>query len=280
MSDIAFFASGNRRSRTLYGAFAQGLARHGKNLTVIHADNYVGIQSDIAVFYGLVGNLKRIYHEYRAAGKTTIFFDLGYWGRLDDGRYLGYHRTVVNGLHTTLPHDKKYSDDRWRQLGLFEALATPESGEYIILAGQSAKAAWVYDMAPEEWERAAIKKLREKTDLPIYYHPKLSWRDAKPIEGTIYWPHPIGELLSRAHALVTHHSNSSLAALANGVPVFMEDGIARSLAKQDLLQILEPRTPSSEEVNQLFAGAAYWQWKVSEIARGHLWSHLQNEGVV
>jgi len=280
MSEIMFFASGNRRSRTLYGAFSQGLARHGKNLTVVHADNYVGVQSEVAVFYGLVDNLKRIYHEYRAAGKTTIFFDLGYWGRLDDGRYLGYHRVVVNGLHTILPLNKVYPDDRLNQLGIWEDSVTPRSGDHIVLAGQSAKAAWVYDMEPEEWERAAIKKIREKTDLPIYYHPKLSWRDAKPIEGTIYWPRPVAELLERAYALVTHHSNSSLAALVRGVPVFMEDGIARNLAQRNLWQILEPRHPEPTDVKRLFAGAAYWQWKVEEIARGQLWSHLRDEGVV
>lgn len=275
---IIFYAAGNRRARTLYNAFAQGLARHNLNLGVLHADNYSGVQADVAVFYGLAGNLKQLMRDYLAAGKTTIFFDLGYWGRHDTGRYTGYHRVVVNGLHTQL-NGRRYPRTRLSQFGI-EIFPGSSKGDCIILAGQSEKAAWVYDLQPEEWERQAIEVLRRQTEMPIYYHPKNSWRDAKPIEETIYWPGPIDELLSRAWALVTHHSNSSLAALASGVPVFMADGIALKCAQRDLNRINEPYRPSMEEVENLLAGAACWQWRVDEISRGGLWEFLKSEGVV
>lgn len=278
---ITFFASGNRRARTLYGAFAQGLSRHGLNMDVAHADNYTGIQSDVAVFYGLVGNLKRLYHEYRAAGKTTIFFDLGYWGRLDDGRYLGYHRVVVNGLHTVINGDQFYPDDRVEKFNI-NLHPMKRKGSHIVLAGQSAKASWVYDLEPEEWEHKAIQKIRKETEMPIYYHPKLSWRDAKPIDGTIYWPQPIDELLDDAWALVTHHSNSSLLALSKGVPIFIEDGIASGelYGRSNISQLMGPQYPDLLTLRNLFSGAAYWQWKVSEIAEGSLWGYLKSKGFV
>lgn len=275
--NIVFYAAGNRRARTLYGAFAQGLARHGLNLGVMHADNYSGIQADIAVFYGLAGNLKQLMRDYLAAGKTTIFFDLGYWGRHDSGRYTGYHRVVVNGLHTKLG-EKRYPRTRLKQFDI-KISSSPPAGDCIVLAGQSAKAAWVYDLQPEEWEKAAVARIRRQSSLPIYYHPKNSWRDARPLDETIYWPGPIDELLERAWALVTHHSNSSLLALARGVPVFMTDGIAKCCALENLDLITEPRYPTMEEVENLLAGAACWQWRVDEIARGGLWEFLRSEGV-
>lgn len=276
--NIIFYAAGNRRARTLYGAFAQGLAKHGLNLGVLHADNYSGIQADVAVFYGLAGNLKQLMRDYLAAGKTTIFFDLGYWGRHDTGRYTGYHRVVVNGLHTRL-EDKAYPRTRLKQFDI-KIAASPPIGDCIVLAGQSAKAAWVYDLQPEEWEKIAVDELRQRSQLPIYYHPKSSWRDARPLEGTIYWPGPIDELLERAWALVTHHSNSSLAALARGVPVFMADGIAKRCALESLNSIDQPYYPSVDQVENLLAGAACWQWRVDEIARGGLWEFLKSEGKV
>lgn len=275
---IIFYAAGNRRSRTLYNAFASGLARDGMNLGVMHAEAYSGVQSDVAVFYGLAGNLKRLYHEHQQAGKTTIFFDLGFWGRHEPDRYTGYHRVVVNALHASVV--KTYPKDRFKKFGLNSASEWNKNGRYIVLAGQSEKAAWVYDMQPEEWEREAIKQIRQVTDRPIYYHPKMSWRDAKPIEGTIYWPGPVEEILNDAWALVTHHSNSGLAALMHGVPVFTVDGIARSVARKELTEIEAPRYVERDSVDHFLSGAAYWQWNVDEIARGKLWRHLKTEGVV
>lgn len=275
---IAFYAASNRRSRVLCNAFAQGLARHGLNLSVFHADTYSGIQADVAVFYGLAGNLKQLMRDYLAEGKTTIFFDLGFWGRHDAGRYDGYHRVVVNGLHTKLM-DKQYSRTRLEKFGI-QVFPRAPIGDCIILAGQSAKAAWVYDLQPEEWERNAIRDLQKRSTRPIYYHPKGSWRDAKPIEGTIYWPDPIDKLLDRAWALVTHHSNSSLAALAKGVPVFMADGIAKRCAIENLDGIEYPRRHDVPEIENLLAGAAWWQWQVSEISKGGLWEFLRSEGCV
>lgn len=276
--NVTFYAASNRRSRILYSAFAQGLARHGLNLNVLHSDNYSGVQADIAVFYGLAGNLKQLMRDYLAAGKTTIFFDLGFWGRHEAGRYDGYHRVVVNGLHTKLK-SKNYSKSR---LSKFDIHVSQRAliGDCIILAGQSAKASWVYDLQPEEWERNAINEIQKRSSMPIYYHPKVSWRDARPLEGTIYWPGPIDELLNRAWALVTHHSNSSLTALAKGVPVFMADGIAKILAVENLDRIEYPRRNEVSEIENLLAGAAWWQWRVDEISRGGLWEFLKSEGCV
>lgn len=271
-----FYAGGSRRARIIYGAFAQGMAKHGLNLEVMHADNYTGVQAEVAVFYGLIGNLKKLYHDYNNAGKTTIFFDLGYWGRHDEGRYYGYHRIAINALHASVR--KVYKEDRLKKFNL-EVAEPKRSGEYIIMAGQSAKAAWVYDMEPEEWERKTIQELRSLTEREIYYHPKISWREAKPIEGTIYWPESIEPLLANAWALVTHHSNSSLLALAKGVPIYTVDGIAKTLSMRHLDQIESPRYATKDEVLNLLSGAAYQQWRIDEIANGDLLSHLRTEGV-
>lgn len=273
---MMFYANGSRRARIIHNAFVQGLAKHGRKMDVMHADNYSGVQSDVAVFYGLNGNLKRLCKEYRQAGKTTIFFDLGYWGQHETNRYHGYHRIAVNAIHASVK--KTYPGDRLKKFNL-QIQSNKGSGEYIILAGQSAKAAWVYDMQPEEWERAAIEEIRKVTDREIYYHPKLSWAGARPIEGTTYWPKPIDALLPNSFALVTHHSNSSLKALAAGVPIFTVDGVSKSLSGGELFCVNNPRKISSEEVYEFLSGVSYWQWNIEEISQGKLVDFLNGEGV-
>lgn len=278
---VVFYTNSHTRSRLLAESMRIGLRHYGLQLTTLSANAYRQPVEDVAVFYGLAGNLKKVMQDYTRAGMRAIFFDLGYWGRHEGGRYRGYHRVCVNSFHAT-PHlqNRVHPTDRAARFNLPLCLENTQRKEHIVLAGQSAKAAWVYDMLPEQWERDTVRQLRSLTGRSIIYHPKITWKDAKPIEGTTLHRDSAEELIKTAWAVVTHHSNAGLLAAMYGIPVFTVDGVASLIGSGPLRKIEEPRLPSPEAVRQLVSDAAYWQWNVAEIESGKMWSHLIEEGVL
>lgn len=271
------------RSTIIMRACEYGIARVlGPCSRIVSASTHESPCGDVAIFYGLRASLRQVYRDYRAAGRRTILIDLGFWGRQEGGRFAGYHRFVVDGLHAghyvnRMDHDPS----RVRRFNI-ERRAFTRRGTHILLYGQSAKAAWVYDLEPEAWERAAIAAIRTYSDRPIIYKPKHSWKEARPIPGVGYSPptEPTALLLRNCWAVVTHHSNTGLHALEKGVPVFTEDGISTPLAKRYLSEIEKPWYPSERERDQFLANVAWTQWSVAEITNGLPFDFMRSEGML
>ena len=280
---IVFYRGQSRRAGIIADAVSAGLKVHRLSMEVIAEAEYERPDADIAVFYGLAGNLKQAQRDYVAAGLKAVFIDLGYWGRWDGGKVFGFHRVVVNGLHATNYFQRvKHGPKRFRRFGI-EPKPFRRAGTDVLLCGMSAKASWVYGFDAQQWEASAVDTLRAATMREIKYRPKPSWPDAEKIDGTI-WAHSkaisIQTALESAWACVTHHGNSALDALIAGVPVFCNDGLASVLACRDLAQIESPAYPDESARDQLLYDAAWTQWKVDEIAAGKMWSYLRNEGLI
>lgn len=280
---VVYYEGGNaRRSRAIAEAWKAGLARHGVALRVLPQEDYDGPEADVAIFYGLQDNLKRALKDYPAAGAKAVFLDLGYWGRLDGGKLAGFHRIAVNGPHATAYFQRvKHPADRWRYFNI-EPKAVKRAGRHVLLAGMSRKSAWVYDLAAEQWERAAALELARHTAREVWYRPKPSWKEASPIAGTVWMQRRATDPLplEDCWAVVTHHSHAALEALVAGVPAFVEDGLALPLARMDLGSIEAPLYPDEAAREQLLCDVAYTQYKVSEIADGKAWRYLREEGLV
>ena len=279
---IIFYRGTSRRAGIIGDAVLSGLRHHGLSADVVDAQQYTAPDADVAVFYGLAGNLKRLQREYIAAGLKTVFLDLGYWGRLEDGKVSGFHRVVVNGLHATEYFQRvKHGPDRFRHFGI-QPQPFKRGGGPVLLCGMSEKAAWVYDMSPEEWERDAVRRLSAVTRREIQYRPKPTWREATDIPGStrVVATTTIKRALRDAWACVTHHGNTALDALMLGVPAFCVDGIASALACADLTQIESPLYPDEGARDQLLFDAAYTQWKVREIVDGKMWTYLRDEALI
>jgi hypothetical protein len=171
--------------------------------------------------------------------------------------------------------------DRFDQHGLtLEPMK--KRGDYILLAGMSRKAAKSWRYHPEEWERDAIRQIKEVTDRPILYRPKPSWKNAKPIEGTHYSNRQsrLEPVLRGAWAVVTHHSNVAVDGLITGIPCFLQTGVARPLGLDDLTRIEEPFYPEGDVVRQWAYNVAYSQWNVPEMRLGLPWRHMKKEGLL
>ena len=271
------YVGAGKRATVVGAAMAAGLKRCGVKVRTRPSDAYAGVEGDLAVFYGLEGNLAAL-ADYPAAGGHAVYVDLGYWQRHAGGRYAGFHRVAVDGRHPA-PHlsRRQKTAARLHGLGVRVAAWRPASG-HILLAGMGAKAARYVGFAAEEWERAAIAALRTTTDRPITYRPKPSWTAARPIEGCGY-SHPLSPLaFDDVFAVVTHHSNTAIEGLAAGVPAFCRQGPAAALALQDLAKIETPWRPEDRE--RWLANLAWCQWSVAEMAAGDCWRNLVDEGLV
>lgn len=281
MSVVIWQGRSGHRARVVSEAMSKGIKRVSGRAEVLSEANYSGTTSGtVAVFYGLQGNLARIFKDYVSAGKKAVYIDLGYWQRHQDGRYSGYHKLCVNSRHPTEYFQKHAHDDRrWKALGLQEELPW-RRGEQIVIAGMSEKAARAEGFSAQQWERQAVAELRKYTQRPIVYRPKPNWPGATPINGTAFGDKtlPLQVALKDCHALVTHHSNAALEALMLGVPVFSISGVATAMGRTDLSMIETPTYPETRR--QWAQDIAYTQWTLAEMEKGLPWRHMLDEGLV
>lgn len=271
----------HHRSDTVCSAMVQGIKRCGDRVKERFESQYCQRpEADIAVFYGLEGNLRTIFQHYQREGHRAVYVDLGYWGRREGGRWSGYHKVVVNSRHPTAYFQKRnYCPTRFHRFGI-KPKEWQGKGRHILLAGMGAKGSWAEGFGQEDWERAQIQKIKAVTDIPIIYRPKPSWKDAQPILGSIYSPRtePLEAVLNRCHAVVSHHSNVSVDGILEGIPAYTWDGVARCMSGQDLSTINEPYKPDGRE--QWAANLAWCQWSIAEMQRGLPWKHLKDEGLL
>lgn len=265
-------------------AALKGLQAAGYSTSLVRERQYhSGVAGQLAVFYGLAGNLARILREYSDNPETrACYIDLGYWGRGSRERNnYGYHKITVNSRHPTAyfqrhPHNALRANKftmKWRQ--------PHAGGDYLLLAGMSAKAAAAEGYAYGEYEHNAVARIRAVTDLPIRYRAKPSCPDSGPIEGTIWTDKnsSLDALLAGARVVVSRHSNVALDALIAGRPVCVEHGPAVPLSTP-YERLETPDVLDDTKRKQLIWDAAYCQWDLNEMIRGLPWLHLQKEGVI
>jgi hypothetical protein len=270
-----------QRSAVVADGMAHGIKRSGDTVIerLAEAEQPKG---DVAVFYGLVESTKATFENYLAAGKHVLFVDLGYWGRRDGGRFIGYHRIAFDHRHPTPAQlDRvRCPGDRFEKFGL-EPAPMRRAGSRILLAGMSDKGAKSYGFQYQEWEREALARMALGTKRVIAYRPKPSRSDPqKPINGIEFAGEPLRlkDALADAWAVVTHHSNVGIDGLLSGVPCFCAEGIIKAMAKTDLREIERPYYPDYETRLQWFRNVAYWQWSVPEMAKGLPWQWLKESG--
>lgn len=253
------------RSRQNYRRIAEamhaGILRCGDK--PVFADYRTKVQADAAVMYGW---------RYRDAMKRYrqfVYADLGYWSRDE------FFRVSVN----------TWSPDHYVKAGLpssrFEALGLRvkpwrESGDEIIVAGSTRKAATDHGLGYQAWEQEAIRKL-QGCGKRVVYRPKPTDMEATKLQGAEFDRRPISEALRNTWAWVTHHSNSAVDALLAGVPVHCETGAAKAFSVP-IEQVADPELLPGRE--QFLADVAWLQWTLDEMRSGACWAHLKERGLI
>ena len=274
-----YFAPGNNRSTIIGRAMYEGAVRAGANAELLSSLSYRSPTHDVVIFYGLACGLGRMFAEHKARGIPAVYVDLGYWGRRKRTRFDGYHKLSVNSRHPT-----DYFQRRAHGPARFEQHHVPirpwrQSGDHILLAGMSAKAAAAEGLQPHMWERETIARLRQLTRRQIIYRPKPNWTEAKPLEGSSFdRDTPLEQALTNCHAVVTHHSNVAVDALIAGVPCICPHGVASLLSGHDAELIENPPMPDGRE--QWAADLAWTQWSVDEMKAGDAFRYLIDEELI
>lgn len=271
---------GHLRSKAVCRAMLEGVRRCGDNPRIKPATGYIRPDGDVAVFYGLAGRLANALADYPKAGKRAVYVDLGYWGRKDGGRFAGYHKLSVDGRHPTAYFQDRPHDGRRAATFGLKAEPWQRRGGHILIAGMGPKGARAEGYGPLGWEAEAVRLIRQHTDRPILYRAKPNWLDSPPLAGASRSDSalPLVDAIRSAHAVVAHHSNAAVEAIAAGVPAFVVEGAALPMAGTDLSQIERPRYPAGRK--QWLNDLAYTQYSIAEMASGVAWRHLKAEGRV
>ncbi len=270
------------RSRVVCAAMLEGIRAAGDAPRLRASVAYRKPEAPVAVFYGLTPPLAAALRDYPAAGETAVYVDLGYWGRKDGGRFAGFHKLSVNSRHPTAYFQQRPHTDSRAMVFNLKAQAWRRAGEHILLVGMGPKGAAAEGYKPLGWEAQALAHLRQHTTRPVIYRPKPNWERPPPLDGARQSRPGMSLLhdLTGCHAVVTHHSNAAIEAIAAGVPAFVVEGAAMPMALSDLAAIDTPAMPATAARRQWLHDLAWTQFSIAEIARGVAWRHLKDEGLV
>jgi hypothetical protein len=224
---------------------------------VVSTTKHIRDQPDLVAGWGF----RDVMHEaWDRWPERVLHVDAGFWRRET------YHKLELGGRW--LPADgRDYPAERFRSHHVVMQPARAP-GKTIMVAGMSAKAAISCGMAPEAWEREAVERLRA-AGAKVFYRPKPTWREAKPIGGARFDQSPsVEHALRGVHGVVSHHSNVAVDALATGLPVYVETGIAKPLAVASIEAIMGATAPDRAIRERLLREVAWRQWSMKELEQG------------
>lgn len=190
-----------------------------------------------------------------------LHVDAGYWTRTD------YNKLELGGRWMSATGGE-YPQERLRAQHV-KVRDSQRPGNRILICGMSAKAAHSLGLRPEEWERQAIATLRA-AGAECVYRPKPTWPDARPLKGASFDRSSSIEssFKDQIHGVVSHHSNATIDALAAGLPIYVETGIAKPLSASLIENVAVATAPNREMRMQFLCEVAWHQWTLRELEEG------------
>lgn len=277
MNKIVFFASKKRREIHLAKAFLAGAKTHGYMVERRFVDD---IPDVIDFKYACMVGVKslKLWRLMESKGVTPIMFDKGYYRRRS-GIAWQYWRVSVGSHH---PRQEVlglgYPSDRFERLGYNVAPDWRVGGNHILLIGSSAKYHRFYDLPdPTTFNKKIIDRLRVISDRPIFYRPKPSWKDARPISGAFFSriSRSMTQDLEDAFCVVTHGSNGCYDAALAGVPsIVLGEAVMKSISSRKLIEVERPKRGDRMP---LFSAIAYQQWTLEEFRSGEAFETMKRQ---
>jgi hypothetical protein len=190
--------------------------------------------------------------------ERILHTDLAFWSRES-------HLKLALGGRWSPLADWDYDESRLKRHRIVIGPSrTP--GRRILVCGMSAKAAGTWGLEPEEWERATVQRLIAAGASSVIYRPKPTWPDAKPIARAKYDSGAeIDATFPNVDAVVSHHSNAAVDALAVGLPIYVETGIAKALSVPTLEGAIEAKALDRETRESFLRQVAWHQWTLDEL---------------
>ena len=285
----------NKRKNDVLLAFLRGIQR--QKLTVIPVyDERRLVRARLAVILGWYSPHSKLYGVnlvrknvilfQKNTGNKVMAIDAGCWKYCDpDNRFLRYS---LNGVFYDQDEyaNKNSSQDKYnllsKELGI-TLQPWKTDGHYILLLMQR-NAGWsMKGLTPLTWVTNKIEELKKYTDRKILVRPhpigtKLeeitSLKKIPGIKISNYTNTSIQEDLRKAHAALVFNSSSGVAAIMNGVPLFVDDksAVCYQVANYDLKNIENPARPERQQwLNDLAA----CHWSDDEVLSGQLYQKFK-----
>jgi len=264
-------------------SFAEGAARSGATVRI--ATSYHYEPSRLALILGWVTQDKntpnvllrqQVVEGQRLTGGKTMCIDAGCWKYADtENRFLRYS---INGpFYDTAEYANKNSSyDKWHKIKNSLNLDLKDwrtKGRHILICMQRDGGFSMKNLDPLDWLRSKITKIRTYSDRQIIIrpHPGKPQDFSKFITSSITVQDsnqvPLVESMNKAHAAVFFNSSSAVAAICEGIPIFVDDKscVAWDVANTDLKNI---ESPEFFDRNQWIYNLAAAHWSDEESSAG------------
>lgn len=288
MVDVVVYASSvanahkHARKVACLENFAQGVRATGASVVVDWDYRYV--PSKLAVMLGWATTntggrnitlRKQVIAEQQRHGFKTMCIDASCFKYLDDtGTYLRY--SLGGPFYDRAEYANKNSDaTKWQEIqtALNISMKPTRFQEGYILIGMQRDGGFAMKtLSPMEWLRSKIQEIRKHTmrEIVIRPHPgKFDMQEFAEFQTKNYVRqnvrviHPeqsrLVEDLQQAHSAVFFNSSASVAAVLEGVPVYVDDpsAVTWNVAHHDVALIETPRTFARDQwVHDL--ATAHW----------------------
>jgi hypothetical protein len=221
------------------------------------------LPDEIIPIVGCSPQLAPIFQQWKASGRTFIYWDRGYLRRvfatwLPRGDAGGYYRWHVNEFQMSAV--RNVPDDRWKALRLDKELKPWRKGGRKIVIADTLPDYWLVRSLPLDWSKTMAAYLRTRTDRPIVVRHK---------ESSI----SLQKELEDAHCLVAHGSIAAVESVVMGTPVFVDKESAAALVGVVGFDDLEH--PVYPERQPWLNSLAYCQWNEAELCDGTLFRMLE-----
>ena len=221
--------------------------------------------------YGILAGSGEVYKWCEKENRNFYFMDHGYFTNAHDHPHwlrITKNKHCQNTLQErpTDRYEKHFKQD----------IKPWNKGKKILVLPPTNAISNFFDAT--DWLDHTIKTLKQNTDREIEvrekpYNPTIeidhvgaTVKVDRPTEhkGNISW--------KDYHAMVTYNSNTLVASLANGVPVFCDPMCAAApISETDFSKI---ETPKYGDRIALFSSLAYNNWTLQEMANGTAWRML------
>jgi hypothetical protein len=275
-------------------SFAEGVRAVGHTVQVEWEHRYT--PSKLAVILGWATTntggrnitlRKQIIPEQRRHGFQTMCIDASCWKYLDDhGSYLRYS---LNGpFYDRAEYANKNSDaTKWveisHRLGVHLKVAKSNQTGHILICMQRDGGFAMKTLDPMTWLHDKIHQIRSVSSRQIYVRPHpgqynmldfamYNSKQGKRQNVVILEPTQsrLIDNLQGAHAAVFFNSSASVAAVCEGIPVFVDDSscVAWVVANKDISQIESPET---FDRNQWVYDLASAHWSDDDARAGRIY---------
>lgn len=259
-------------------SFAEGVKKTGGSVLI--QSEYTYKPSRLAVMLGWATTntggpnitlRKQVIQEQEIIGGHTMCIDASCWKYLDNhGNYLRYslggpfYDRAEYANHNSTP-------DKWLEISqaLKIQLNPPVTrGGYILVCMQRDGGFAMKTLNPMAWLLDKIKKIRKVTNRPIVVRPHPGAYNMQDFQWALNYPEisvvnpeaiTLAENLRGSYAAVFFNSSASVAAVCEGVPIFVDDEscVSWNVANKSLSSLIRPQQFDCQQWIYNLA-AAHW----------------------